>query len=188
VLSDAELATWLKWLPTSKLSASAKDALLLTLLTGARSGEVVGAATADVVDGKWTISENKTDAPRTVVLSTQAKAVFEQRAKGKWFFPSPQGGHIAQTALVYNVVLHRATSGLASWASHDLRRSCRTGLARLGCPREVAEAALGHSKAGIVGVYDLHRYEREVGEWLQKWADHLYALAQPNVVPIRKKA
>ena len=79
-------------------------------------------------------------------------------------------------------------SGLAHWTAHDLRRSCRTGLARLGCPREVAEAALGHSKAGIVGVYDLHRYEREVGEWLQKWADHLDALSSPSVVPMRKKA
>ena len=62
------------------------------------------------------------------------------------------------------------------------------GLARLGCPREIAEAALGHSKAGIVGVYDLHTYEKEVGEWLQKWCDHLDALTSPGVVPMRKKA
>lgn len=188
VLNDAELASWLAWLPGSKLSQLAKDALRMTLLTGARSGEVVAMRRSDVVDGKWSIAENKTDAPRTVALPLQALDLLEGRPKGEWYFASPRGGHVRQTALVLNVNLFGKASGLAHWTAHDLRRSCRTGLARLGCPREVAEAALGHSKAGIVGVYDLHRYEREVGEWLQKWADHLDALSSPSVVPMRKKA
>ena len=67
-------------------------------------------------------------------------------------------------------------------------RRRRASPPRLGYLGEIAEAALGHSKAGIVGVYDLHRYEKEVGEWLQKWCDHLDALASPAVVPMRKKA
>ncbi len=32
---------------------------------------------------------------------------------------------------------------------------------------------LGHSKKGIEGTYNLHRYEDECHEWLQRWADHL---------------
>jgi len=40
----------------------------------------------------------------------------------------------------------------------------------------VAEAVLGHSRKGIEGTYDLHRYEAECRQWLQKWADHLDAL------------
>lgn len=59
---------------------------------------------------------------------------------------------------------------------HDLRRTVRTGLSRLSCPAEIAEAVLGHSKKGIQGTYNLHAYEKECAEWLQKWADHLDAL------------
>nr|WP_330163176.1 hypothetical protein [Yersinia frederiksenii] len=62
------------------------------------------------------------------------------------------------------------------WTPHDLRRTVRTGLARLGCPSEVAEAVLGHSRKGIEGTYDLYRYEAECKIWLQKWADYLDTL------------
>ncbi|PHI31564.1 site-specific integrase [Budvicia aquatica] len=49
----------------------------------------------------------------------------------------------------------------------------RTGLSRLGCSSEVAEAILGHSHKGIEGTYNLHGYEAEYKVWLQKWADYL---------------
>jgi integrase len=62
------------------------------------------------------------------------------------------------------------------WTPHDLRRIVRTGLARIGCPSEVAEAVLGHSPKGIIGVYNLHSYETECKVWLQKWADYLDTL------------
>ena len=65
---------------------------------------------------------------------------------------------------------------LPSWTPHDLRRSVRIGLSRLQCPNAVAEAVLGHSRKGIEGTYDLHRYEAECRQWLQKWADHLDSL------------
>ncbi len=199
-LNDAELATFLAWLPTSAMSPAVRDALHLTLLTGARSGEVIAMKQADVdlAAGTWTISANKTDTPRTVRLSRQALAIVQRRATKAYLFPSPKGKHIAQRALVWSVVnhdrdrksvvKHRRKSGLASWSAHDLRRSARTALSRLGCPTEIAEAAIGHTKAGIVAVYDLHGYEAEVGTWLQTWADHLDALSSPNVVPLRKQA
>ena len=41
---------------------------------------------------------------------------------------------------------------------------------------DIAEAVLGHSKKGIEGTYNLHNYEAECAEWLQKWADHMEKL------------
>lgn len=35
------------------------------------------------------------------------------------------------------------------WVPHDLRRTVRTVLSRLGCPSEVAETALGYTHSGI---------------------------------------
>ena len=62
---------------------------------------------------------------------------------------------------------------LTPWTPHDLRRSVRTGLSRLQCPRDVAEAILGHAAKGIEGTYNLHQYSEESRHWLQVWADHL---------------
>ena len=61
-------------------------------------------------------------------------------------------------------------------------------MARLGVRNEVAEAALGHTRGGIEGIYDLHRYEPEVGEALAKLNAHIDALvAKPGtVIPIRQ--
>ena len=62
---------------------------------------------------------------------------------------------------------------MAHWTPHDLRRTVRTGLSRMGCSNEVAGAVLGHSSMGIEGTYDLYKFEPECREWLQKWADYL---------------
>jgi integrase len=53
------------------------------------------------------------------------------------------------------------------WTLHDLRRTYATNLQRLGIRLEVIEALLNHvsgTRAGIVGVYNRHRYETEMRE------------------------
>ena len=50
---------------------------------------------------------------------------------------------------------------IPDWLLHDLRRTVRTGLAKLGCPKEVGESILGYSRSGIEGTYDLYSYESE---------------------------
>lgn len=65
---------------------------------------------------------------------------------------------------------------VTNWAPHDLRRSCHTQLAILGCTEEVAEAVLGHMKKGIIGVYNRHAYDQERREWLGRLNTHLESL------------
>lgn len=65
---------------------------------------------------------------------------------------------------------------IPNWTPHDLRRTVRTGLSRLQCPDEVAEAILGHTKSSIKRVYNLYKYDAKCKEWLQKWGDYLDAL------------
>ncbi len=65
------------------------------------------------------------------------------------------------------------------WRLHDIRRTVATGLQRLGVRLEVIEAVLGHvagSRAGIVGVYQRHRFEAETREALSLWAEHVAGL------------
>ena len=65
---------------------------------------------------------------------------------------------------------------MTNWAPHDLRRTSRTVLTALGCPRDVAEAIIGHMQPGVEGVYNLHGYDKERFEWLSKLNDHYEAL------------
>ena len=69
---------------------------------------------------------------------------------------------------------------LEAWRVHDLRRTCATGMQKLGTRLEVTEAALNHvsgSKGGIVGVYQLHDWASEKRDALRAWAAAVTAIA-----------
>jgi integrase len=71
-------------------------------------------------------------------------------------------------------------AALVSWTVHDIRRTVATGLQRLGVRLEVTEAILNHvsgSRAGIVGVYQRHGWEKEKREALEAWTAHVLACA-----------
>ncbi|WP_031432046.1 tyrosine-type recombinase/integrase [Methylomarinum vadi] len=184
VLSDAELATLLKWLPGSDYTATQKNVLRFTLWTGCRTGEVCNAAWKDIDLKKRTfhIRESKTEVERYVQLPRQAVEFLKtlRLTTGDYPFPSQKTRLPIQqkqlTEQAWRMRVNNKMVDLPAWTPHDLRRSVRTGLSRLQCTNEVAEAVLGHSRKGIEGTYDLHRYEAECRQWLQKWADHLDAL------------
>jgi hypothetical protein len=70
-----------------------------------------------------------------------------------------------------------ATAGraLQRWTLHDLRRTVRTGMSKLGVKPHVAELVLNHvaHRSGVVGIYDHHDYQPEIAEALAKWEAHL---------------
>ena len=198
VFSDAELATFVRWLPRSPYSRTVRDALALVLFTGCRSGEVVAALWRDIDLDRavWTIRETKNGEPNDIMLSCQAIDLLKaRRALDNLFvFPSPRDGHhVAQKALglaQYEARKVREGEPRADlielpWTVHDLRRTVATGLARLGCPRVVQDRILNHVDSSVSAIYDRHRYDAEARVWLQKWADHLHALTATNVVPLR---
>ena len=83
-----------------------------------------------------------------------------------------------------------AACGISDWHLHDIRRSVRTGLSRIGVLPNIAEEVLGHvtHKSGVVGVYDRHDYSGEVGMALARWAEELRAIVDGGdrkVVPLR---
>ena len=194
-LNDGELAAVLKWLPGSKFTPGQKGVLHFTLMTGCRTGEACAMQWTDVdLDaGVWHLKATKTGVPRDVQLSAQAVEFLTQQKKlsDDYAFPQITGKPVQQKTITERMWYMRKNDLLLDiepWTPHDLRRSVRTGLARMGCPSEVAEAVLGHSPKGIEGVYNLHRYEQECREWLQKWCNHLDELnATEKVVALGVK-
>jgi len=184
VFSENELAKFLKWLPGSAYTATIKNVLRMTLWTGCRTGEVCDMAWEDVNLDKGTIylRGTKTDVERYVQLSSQAIDFLKalRLSTDKYLFPSQATKLPIQQKYLTESSWHLREAermlDIPRWTPHDLRRTVRTGLSRLQCPNEVAEAVLGHTKGGIEGVYNLYQYDAECKEWLQKWGDYLDAL------------
>ena len=181
VLSEDELAKFLKWLPGSAYTPTIKNVLRLTLWTGCRTGEVCNMAWKDVDLEKGTIHlrETKTGTERYVQLSDQAIDFLKvlRLTSDKYLFPSQATKKpIQQKYLTENSWRLRESGQMLDiphWTPHDLRRTVRTGLSRLQCPNEVAEAILGHTRGGVEGIYNLYKYDAECRTWLQVWADYL---------------
>lgn len=180
VLDDSEVA--ILWKACIKLGP-AGDYVRLLLLLGCRRNEL-GAARWDEIDQeKRTLtipaarSKNKhvhviplVDAPWDIVTA--------QKRTGPFLFPAKWGGGpLAAFHHLKDRVDEHAK--LKPWRYHDLRRTCASGMQKLGIPVEVIESCLGHSSGtfrGIVSTYQRHDYSAERRVALQKWADHIAQL------------
>jgi len=191
VLNETEIKQLWNWLPNAKFIAqNVKNVLLLCLFTGMRTGEICKIKWADIdfTEGTIALKETKTGVSRNVQLSSQAITFIQNLDKvNSYVFPTrDRSSRIIDkpydqkqlTQQLYYARTQGEVSGLDSWAPHDLRRTVRTQLSKLRCPREVSGAILGHSKKGIEGTYDLYHYEIESKEWLQKWCDRLFAIVE----------
>lgn len=88
-----------------------------------------------------------------------------------------------------NWAMGEINHGLEHFTLHDLRRTARTHLARLGVKPHVAERCLNHKLPGINDTYDTHDYLEERRLALNAWADLLVRLDRGEtgkVVPIGK--
>jgi integrase len=209
VLTDEEIAAFWGAIERSGLTIPTRIGLRLLLLLGVRSGELLQAKWEELdLNAKvWTVPVERqklgrrqaTSArPWRVPLSDQAVAQLERlRAFSEgspYVLASPQAeeGHLTDKALVAGMrKLFTGKEPLLRFPDprptcHDLRRTMRTGLARLKVPREVAERCLNHALPEIEAIYNQADYLEERREALAKWGAHVAGLvaATSNVVPI----
>jgi integrase len=157
----------------------------LLLLTACRRDEIGGLrwAEIDLAAGKLLLPKERTKSKRPHELTLPATAVaiigsVRRRNSRDTLFG---GGATGFNAWSYNTMAinSRITvaegKALAPWRLHDLRRTVRTRLGKLGVLPHVAELVLNHAghKSGIGGVYDHHTYDSEIAEALRKWEAHL---------------
>lgn len=86
-----------------------------------------------------------------------------------------------------NVAMSRLTIDMPPFTLHDLRRTARTQLAKLGIRREVAERCLNHKLRGVEGTYNQHDYFAERRSALETWAALIVEMetGKKRVVPIK---
>lgn len=199
-LDEQELGTLINWLPN--FSKTVADALTLYLWTDTRGAEIVAMEVDEIREEPtgwwWTIPKEKTKnvnrenaTDLRVPLVGRAKAVVLRRREQatRFLFESEVGGKPIEQKMVQGAVYHhqpycktktkneRPRLPVTRWSPHDLRRSIRTLLASMGCPREIAEAIMGHMLPGVEGTYNLYQYDGERLEWLTKLDAKLEQLA-----------
>ena len=72
-----------------------------------------------------------------------------------------------------------ALAGVTGWRLHDLRRTCVSGMARLGIAPHVADKVLNHQTgmiSGVAAVYQRHNFLAERRTALEIWGAHVAAV------------
>jgi integrase len=191
VLSDVELR--FVWQATDKLSGTFGPLVKLLALTGQRRDEVARMRWDELdLDARlWTLPAERTknSKPHEIPLSNAALAALQNvpNIAGSPFVFATNGG--ASPVSGYSDGKRRLDAllpaDMPAWRLHDLRRTCASGLARLGINLPVIEKVLNHSSgsfAGIVGVYQKHSFADEKRQALEAWGRHVDSLVSRSKV------
>ena len=177
VLDDKELAQVI--LAAREIGGPYGGIVELLALTGQRREEVARLTweELDLAQRVWTIPKSRTKNAKAhiVHLSEQALAVLKRAdQQGRSFShcsePSP-----SKTSARAKRQLDQL-SGVTGWRLHDLRRTCVSGMARLGVAPHVADKILNHQAgtiSGVAAVYQRHEFLAERQAALDLWGAHV---------------
>jgi integrase len=159
------------------------DALKVLVLTGARRNEVSQMQWPEIDEKRrlWVLpaSRSKNHREHAVPLSSQAWTLVQAQSRFLGCdFVFTADGRRPVTGWDKAKTRISAKAGIAAegWRLHDLRRTCASGMQRLGVPVPVIERALNHLSGtfrGIVGTYQQHDYADEIRIALQRWGDYV---------------
>lgn len=198
ILSDDEIKLIWHAIDQGGGSESTKRALKVMLLTGQRSGEVCGMQSTEIQIGIgkplcqmcrgcgwWNIPEERRQGNKggehRVYLSRLALKIigdgqgyiFQGDLDNKPISSNSVNHHVRRNVEATNKLPYY---GLPRWTPHDLRRTCGTGIRRLGCSRDTMNIILGHEVGGVTKVYDRYEGDPEKEQWLLAWSEYLEPL------------
>jgi integrase len=202
------------WRACDAIPAPFGDLFKVLLLTGCRREEIAQMRDDELTDDASALrlagDRTKNGLEHEVPLAPLARAIIGRVPRAV----APSGKN---TSLVFSTTGYSAVSGftkmkqkldaamleeakkehgdnaaVAPWRLHDLRRTCATGMARIGIAPHIIEAALNHvsgAKAGVAGTYNREDYLPERKVAMERWAAYVESVvlssAASNVVPMR---
>jgi integrase len=156
--------------------------LRLLLLTGARRGEIGGMRWSELHGDVWKLPAERAKNHRALQLPLPAVAVAEINAQPRVLGRDHvfgRGSPLGQTDWAGHK--KRCDAWLQfdrHWAIHDIRRTTRTRLHRLGIPHDIVVRIMNHDVSEISRTYDHYDYMPEMRTALNKWADELTRIAR----------
>ncbi len=175
VLDDAELK--LTWQAADAEGGAAGALIKLLVLSGARRNEMTELARDEIGTDAIELpgERTKNGLPHTIPITPMIRGVLDALpSAGKFVLNGtdrPFGDHSGAKEMV--------TPAIRPWTLHDLRRSFASGLQRLGVAPHIVELTLNHRSgtfSGVAGIYQRHRYAKEVQEAFELWSKHIEAL------------
>lgn len=151
-------------------------ALRFTILTAARTGEVIGAEWKEIDDFLWTVpaSRMKAGKKHVVPLPEEAGNIFEELDdSGKYLFPGgnygKRGGHLSNIAMLNllkdmrpGITVHGMRSAFRDWAAE-----CTDA------QNFVVEKCLAHTVGGVEGAYRRGELLDKRAALMEQWAKFL---------------
>jgi integrase len=195
VLTDADLLA--VWQAADREAPKLRAFVRLLILTAARELEVADleAGEIDRQAASWTIPAHRAKNGHELTVPLGRLAMIElgaiwpnedPSAETKLLGRFPASGFRGFSRLKERI---DAASGVTEWRWHDLRRTARTGMTRLGVARDHAEAALNHvsGRSALERTYDRHDYASEALTALTVWQAHVAELVSKRAAaPARR--
>jgi integrase len=188
VLSEEELRAFLRNLDDACRFQRLPHVLRVLLLTLQRRSELALAEWRefDFTAKTWTIPDAHAKTGKGHVLPLSDWAVGEllklkvMAGSSRYVLPSSNQSQPIDpkyiTRGVARCLKRFKKHGVAAFTPHDLRRTGRTGLARLGVKVDIAERVLNHARERMEATYDVHDYVEEKRQALERWAKYLAGL------------
>ena len=196
VLDDQEIRDLWTALDKVKVTSPYPALVRTPLLTGQRLREVAGMRWEEINGNVWTIPTERrrkgganavplTDAV-VALLGAPQKNGFVFTSTGNVPFSGFSGSKERLDAVIANLRKADGREPMPEWCIHDLRRTARTLMSRLGVSTDIGERAVGHVKGGVRGVYDHHPYLDEKRVALQQLANLVGRIIDPlsNVIAL----
>jgi integrase len=179
VLDDEELARII--LGARQIGGPYGGIVEFLALTGQRREEVARLQweELDLAHRIWTIPKSRTKNAKAHVvhLFEQSLGVLTRADRNSLLVFSLLGTKPFQEFSRAKRVLDQL-SGVTGWRLHDLRRTCVSGMARLGVAPHVADKILNHQSgtiSGVAAVYQRHEFLAERRAALERWGAHVAA-------------
>ena len=160
-------------------------AMLFSVYTFARPGEVRSAEWSEIKGDVWDIPAGKMKMKRRhiVPLSSQVKAVLEElrpiTGNGRWLFPSPRNDGRCMSDNGVRMALRSMGFTKEQITPHGFRAMFSTIANEHGINRDVIERQLAHVEGNTVrGAYNHAEYMPERVKLMQWWADYLDGLTK----------
>ncbi len=191
ILSDAELRA--VWDASDGLKFPAREFARLLILSGQRRDDIrlMHWGEIDLENRAWVIPADRYKSRRShfVPLTDAMVEILEGlpfKDRGGYVL-SLDGGTRAYSNVQRPKGMLDKAARVTGWTWHDLRRTTRTGLSRLGIREDIAARVIGHAVGGRLGAtYNLYEFVDEKRAALNAWAQHVQSLVAENVVRLER--
>jgi integrase len=171
-LSDDEIRA--VWAAASPGTAFGRMVRAL-ILTGTRRGEMAGLEWSMIRTDRIVIPPSHTKMARehVVPLTDALRDVLAACPKTKATLVFPSARTNRAMSGWFKLVAKIEAAAAVKFDLHDLRRTFRSGLTRLGIGTELAEVCLGHQRSELLEIYDKADRWDERAAAFTLWAEHV---------------